>query len=72
MKVGDPVPLDDLRALPRSIGVISEATGRIMESLTRLVEDLREEEAPAERFDPRTKGLRETGDFREPPRKKQS
>jgi 1-acyl-sn-glycerol-3-phosphate acyltransferase len=72
MKVGDPVPLDDLRALPRSTGVINEATARIMESLTRLVEDLRGEEAPAERFDPRTKGLRETGDFREPPGKKQS
>jgi 1-acyl-sn-glycerol-3-phosphate acyltransferase len=69
MKVGDPVPLDDLRALPRTTDVINQATARIMEALTRLVEDVRGEKAPPERFDPRKKGLRETGDFRRSERK---
>ena len=70
MKVGDPVPLEDLRAQPHTQDVINQATARIMEALTDLVEELRGEEAPAERFDPRKKGLSETGDFRKPERKK--
>jgi 1-acyl-sn-glycerol-3-phosphate acyltransferase len=61
MKVGDPVPLDDLRAKPRTAEVINQATARIMEALTDLVADLRHEEAPAERFDPRRSGVRRTG-----------
>jgi len=72
MKVGDPVPLDDLRAMPRTLDVINQATARIMEALTHLVEDLRGETAPAERFDPRKKGLRETGDFHRPDRETKS
>ena len=59
--VGDPVPLDDLAALPRTAEVINEATGRIMAALTALVEELRDATAPAERFDPRKAGLRPTG-----------
>jgi 1-acyl-sn-glycerol-3-phosphate acyltransferase len=62
MKVGDPVPLDDLAAVqPRTLQVINEATARIMEALTALVADLRDEKAPLERFDPRKAGLRQTG-----------
>ena len=49
--------------------MINQATARIMEALTVLVEDLRGEKAPAERFDPRKKGMSETGDFRKPDRK---
>jgi len=70
MKVGDPVPLDDLRAMPHTQDVINQATARIMDALTHLVEDLRGEKAPDERFDPRKKGLSQTGDFRKPARKK--
>jgi hypothetical protein len=62
MKVGDPVPLDDLRARPRTMETINEATRRIMDSLTTLVADLRHEPAPTERFDPRRAGIAETGD----------
>jgi 1-acyl-sn-glycerol-3-phosphate acyltransferase len=62
MKVGDPVPLDDLREKPRSAEVINEATDRIMTALTDLVAELRHEEPPAERFDPRRAGVRQTGD----------
>ena len=36
--------------------VINEATDRIMDALTALVEELRGEKAPAERFDPRKTG----------------
>jgi 1-acyl-sn-glycerol-3-phosphate acyltransferase len=68
MKVGDPVPLDDLRASPVTLDVINEATRRIMAALTALVAELRGEEAPAERFDPRKAGIRQTGN----PRKKES
>jgi 1-acyl-sn-glycerol-3-phosphate acyltransferase len=62
MKVGDPVPLDDLAARqPRTLEVINQATARIMDALTALVADLRHETAPAERFDPRRAGIRQTG-----------
>jgi 1-acyl-sn-glycerol-3-phosphate acyltransferase len=61
MKVGDPVPLDDLRAQPHNLQTVNEATGRIMAALTALVAELRHEEAPTERFDPRKAGVRQTG-----------
>jgi 1-acyl-sn-glycerol-3-phosphate acyltransferase len=62
MKVGDPVPLDDLAAVqPRTLEVINQATARIMNALTALVADLRHEPAPPVRFDPRKAGIREIG-----------
>ena len=45
--------LDDLRDRPLDAAVLREATERIMAALTVLVEQLRGERAPAERFDPR-------------------
>jgi 1-acyl-sn-glycerol-3-phosphate acyltransferase len=53
MRVGPPVPLDDLRSHPVDAAVLTEATERIMAALTALVEELRGERAPVERFDPR-------------------
>jgi 1-acyl-sn-glycerol-3-phosphate acyltransferase len=64
MKVGDPVPLEDLRDKPRTTENVNEATRRIMAALTDLVADLRHEAPPAERFDPRTAGVRATGNPR--------
>lgn len=61
MKVGDPVPLDDLRALEHTVPVIQEATDRIMAAIVALVEDVRGEKAPAERFDPKAHGMKGTG-----------
>jgi 1-acyl-sn-glycerol-3-phosphate acyltransferase len=61
MKAGDPVQLDDLVAGTHTPEAISQATERIMAAITTLVEDLRGGTAPAERFDPRQRGLRETG-----------
>jgi hypothetical protein len=63
------VPLDDLMALPRTQQVINTATERIMAAITELVEELRGEQAPDVRFDPRKAGVRLTGDPRKQDRK---
>jgi 1-acyl-sn-glycerol-3-phosphate acyltransferase len=63
-KAGDPVDLSDLEDKPLTAEVLHEATDRIMSAITRLVEDLRGETAPAERFDPKTSGVREIGNPR--------
>jgi 1-acyl-sn-glycerol-3-phosphate acyltransferase len=60
-KAGDPVDLSDLQDQPLTAEVLHEATDRIMAAITRLVEDLRGEEAPARRFDPRASGVNEIG-----------
>jgi 1-acyl-sn-glycerol-3-phosphate acyltransferase len=60
-KVGDPVPLEDLRRLEPTPEVLRQATERIMDAITSLLEDVRGEKAPAERFDPRTAGVRPIG-----------
>lgn len=61
MKAGDPVDLSDLLELPRTPGVVNEATDRIMSAITAIVAELRAEAPPAVRFDPRGAGLREIG-----------
>jgi 1-acyl-sn-glycerol-3-phosphate acyltransferase len=58
---GDPVDLADLVDRPRTAEVLAEATERIMAAITAIVEDLRGESAPAERFDPRKAGVAEIG-----------
>jgi 1-acyl-sn-glycerol-3-phosphate acyltransferase len=60
-KAGDPVPLDDLREREATPEVLREATDRIMDAITSLLEDVRGEPAPTERFDPRTAGVRRIG-----------
>jgi 1-acyl-sn-glycerol-3-phosphate acyltransferase len=50
---GDPVPLNDLRETPVNGVVLDAATTRIMNAVTVLVAELRQEPAPVERFDPR-------------------
>ncbi len=67
MLAGPPVDLADLAALPRTQQVINTATERIMAALVGLVEEIRGEQAPAVRFDPRKAGMKLTGD----PRKKE-
>jgi len=61
VKAGDPVPLDDLRTLPLTAKVVNETTDRIMSAITDIVAELRGEEPPAERFDPRKAGIRQIG-----------
>lgn len=61
MKAGDPVRLDDLLDRPPGPETTAEATERIMAALTAIVADLRGGTPPAERFDPRARGVREIG-----------
>ena len=60
MKVGDPVDLADLSG-DTSPPAVNKATDRIMAALTALVEEVRGETAPVERFNPRTAGVSEFG-----------
>jgi 1-acyl-sn-glycerol-3-phosphate acyltransferase len=62
MKAGAPVPIDDLRALPETPEVVNRTTERIMAAITDIVAELRGEQPPAERFDPRAHGVRPIGD----------
>lgn len=62
MKVGEPIDLSDIAAIePRTAQVVQQATDRIMATITALVEEVRGEVAPAERFDMRKAGVRQTG-----------
>ena len=64
MKAGDPVDLSDLLEERRSTAVVNQATARIMAALVAVVEELRGEQAPAERFDPRKAGVGQIGNPR--------
>lgn len=61
VRAGPPVDLSDLHERGISRDVLAEATDRIMAAIAALLEDLRGEQAPAERFDPRAAGLPGTG-----------
>lgn len=50
---GPPVDLSDLYERPIDTVTLREATDRIMDAITGLLEDIRGEKAPAERFDVR-------------------
>jgi 1-acyl-sn-glycerol-3-phosphate acyltransferase len=71
MKVGDPVDLSDLLDLPPSHAVTQQATDRIMAAITALLEEIRGERAPAERFDMRRAGVRQTGNPNKTSKKKE-
>lgn len=60
-RAGAPVDLDDLRGRPLTPEVLTEATDRIMDAITALLEELRGERAPEDRFDPRAAGVRPIG-----------
>jgi len=62
MYAGPPVDLSDLYDRPIDTKVLREATDRLMDRITGLLEVLREEKRPAERFDPRAHGVPEMGD----------
>jgi 1-acyl-sn-glycerol-3-phosphate acyltransferase len=70
VSAGPPVDLDDLRAQQLTPEVLHEATDRIMDEVTRLLEEIRGEQAPAERFDPRAVGVSEIGNPHEQARRK--
>jgi 1-acyl-sn-glycerol-3-phosphate acyltransferase len=58
---GDPVDLDDLRGRPVDQKTLIEATDRLMSAITGLLEGLRGEKAPAERWNPAAHNQTEFG-----------
>lgn len=64
LRVGEPVDLADLLDEEITPQVIQQATDRIMAALVALLEELRQAEAPAERFDPRDRGIQQIGNPR--------
>ena len=60
---GDPIDVSDIAARRNTPGALNEATERIMTGITELLEELRGEKAPAERWDPSKHKQSETGRF---------
>lgn len=63
LRAGPPVDLTDLYDQPLTAPVLKEATERIMDGITRELEIIRGEKAPATRFDLRTTGVPRTGKY---------
>jgi 1-acyl-sn-glycerol-3-phosphate acyltransferase len=61
--IGDPVDLSPWRGRPLTHQLLAEATEAVMAEITRLLEQLRGEQAPLERWDPAAHGQAETGRF---------
>lgn len=61
--IGDPVDLSPWRGRPITHELLAEATEAVMAAITRLLEQLRGETAPSERWDPSAHGQTETGRF---------
>lgn len=59
--IGDPVDVSDLRGRATEAAALNEATTRLMNAITALLEELRDEKAPAERWNPASHGQKETG-----------
>lgn len=59
--IGDPVDVSDLRSRAGEQSALNEATTRLMNAITTLLEDIRDEKAPAERWNPASHGQKETG-----------
>ncbi len=72
MSVGEPVDLSDLVGQEPTPAVVAEMTDRIMAAIVALLEELRGERAPAERFDPRKAGVRAVGNPNAKPDQKRS
>ncbi len=61
--IGEPVDLSRWRGKPLDGPLLAEATDAVMADITRLLEELRGEKAPLERWDPTAHGQAETGRF---------
>jgi len=59
--IGDPVDLSDLKGRQNEPAAIIEATERLMAAVTALLEQVRHEKAPAQRWNPADHGQKETG-----------
>lgn len=63
IKIGDPVDLSAFEGRNLDTATLNEATAVVMDSITGLLEDLRGEKAPAERWNPNEHNQEETGRF---------
>lgn len=63
IKFGDPVDLSDFKGRSMDSATMNEATTRIMDAVTRLLEDIRDETAPELRWNPSQHHQKETGRF---------
>lgn len=63
VRFGQPVDLSAFRGKPVDSAVLTAATEVLMEAITDLLAELRQETAPAERWDPKNRGQSETGRF---------
>ncbi|HWV49973.1 MAG TPA: lysophospholipid acyltransferase family protein, partial [Microbacterium sp.] len=59
--IGDPIDLSDLKGRVGDQAALNEATGRLMDAITALLEQVRHEKAPAQRWNPTDHGQKETG-----------
>lgn len=63
VKVGDPVDLSAFADRPLDSSTLAEATAVVMAAITALLEDLRNEKAPEEPWDPSKHNQKDTGRF---------
>lgn len=63
VKVGDPVDLSEFKGKPLDSKTLNAATTKVMDAITALLEDLRGEQAPKERWNPAEHNQTETGKF---------
>jgi len=61
---GPPVDMSPWQGRPLDASVLADATNAILDAITELLEQIRGEKAPAERWDPRRHQQPLTGDFR--------
>jgi 1-acyl-sn-glycerol-3-phosphate acyltransferase len=62
--MGDPVDLSKWQGRAEDPSAVEEATEAIMDEITKLLEVIRGEKAPAERFDPKKSSLPRTGNYK--------
>lgn len=63
IKVGDPVDLSEFAGKPLDPATLAAATDKVMVAITSLLADLRDEQAPSERWNPADHKQSETGKF---------
>ena len=63
VKIGDPLDLAEFRGRPLDSATLSAATAVVMDAITALLEDIRQEKAPLERWNPAAHDQKETGRF---------
>jgi 1-acyl-sn-glycerol-3-phosphate acyltransferase len=66
IRAGAPVDLADLQGKKLTPEVLRDATGRIMTDITTLLEEVRGEQAPTVRFDPKIAGVADIGNPNKP------